>query len=301
MIRDFDDFSLWVYFIVDEIWQQLGPHFRRPGPAPRCSDSELIAMSLIGECRGWDQETDLLSAWREHRDLFPHQPSQSRFNRRRRQLATAFNWLRRALVQSLELARESYCLIDSLPLPVVQFHYAPQASREWAVAGATFGKVPSKKATIYGFKLHLLTTVEGLILDFELAPANVADIEVGFEMLAEHTDLDVLGDKAYVGAAKRAELRTDCRVNLRALPRRNQRPQPSRAYQQYFNARRQVIETVNSQLAEQFNIERNHAHTFWGLCTRLHTKLTAHTLSIYLNRRLDNPPYLQIKKLAFPN
>lgn len=301
MIRDFDEFSLWVYFIVDEIWQQLGPCFRRPGPAPRCSDSELIAMVLIGECRGWDQETNLLSSWHEHRDLFPHQPSQSRFNRRRRQLWTAFNLLRRTLLQSLDLAHEAHCLIDSLPLPVVQFHYAPHATGEWAVAGATFGKVPSKKATIYGFKLHLLTTVGGLILDFELAPANIADIEVGFEMLAEHTDLDVMGDKAYVGAAKRAELRTDCRVTLRALPRRNQLPQPSRADQQHFNALRQMIETVNSQLAEQFNIERNHAHSFWGLSTRLHAKLTAHTLCIYLNRRLNNPNYLQIKKLAFPN
>jgi hypothetical protein len=52
MIQDFDDFSLWVYFLVDEIWQQIAPLFKRPGPAPTCSDSELIAMALIGECRG---------------------------------------------------------------------------------------------------------------------------------------------------------------------------------------------------------------------------------------------------------
>ena len=33
--------------------------------------------------------------------------------------------------------------------------------------------------------------------------------------------------------------------------------------------------SVNSELAAQFNIETNHAHTFWGLCARLYTKLTA--------------------------
>ena len=32
MIRDFDEFSLWVYFLVDEIWQQIAPLFKRPGP-----------------------------------------------------------------------------------------------------------------------------------------------------------------------------------------------------------------------------------------------------------------------------
>ena len=69
----------------------------------------------------------------------------------------------------------------------------------------------------------------------------------------------------------------------------------------FDDAIRQVIETVNSQLSEQFYIEINHAHTFWGLCTRLISKLTAHTLCIYLNRLLGKPEFLQIKALAFPN
>ncbi len=68
-----------------------------------------------------------------------------------------------------------------------------------------------------------------------------------------------------------------------------------------LNAQRQIIETVHDQLIEQFHVDTNHAHSFWGLCTRLHTKLAAHTLSIYLNRLLGNVDFLQIKRLAFPN
>ena len=63
---------------------------------------------------------------------------------------------------------------------------------------------------------------------------------------------------------------------------------------------RQIIETVNSQLAAQFNIETNHAHTFWGLCARLYTKLTAHTLCIYINRLMGIQDFLQIKKTGLP-
>jgi hypothetical protein len=48
-----------------------------------------------------------------------------------------------------------------------------------------------------------------------------------------------------------------------------------------FNATRQIVETVDGQLSEQFNIEANHTHTFWGLCTRLYSELTAHTLCLY--------------------
>ena len=56
MINDFDDFCVWMYVIVDDIWQQISPFFKRPGPAPQCSDSELLTMALIGECRGWEVE-----------------------------------------------------------------------------------------------------------------------------------------------------------------------------------------------------------------------------------------------------
>ena len=53
-------------------------------------------------------------------------------------------------------------MIDSLPLPVVQFHLVPFASStgDWKANGSTFGKVPSKKQTIFGYKLHLLTCDE---------------------------------------------------------------------------------------------------------------------------------------------
>ena len=301
MIHDFDDFSLWVYCIVDDIWRQIAPLFKRPGPAPECSDSELIALVLIGECRGWAVETELLSHWREHRDLFPRQPSQSRFNRRRRQLMAAFNLLRRVLLRNLDLAQERCCVIDSLPVAAVQFHLVPGSTGDWAAYGATFGKVASKKQTIFGYKLHLLISLAGVILDFELAPANASDLAVGFELLAEHTDLEVVGDKGYIGAAKAAELWEQQRVRLHTLPRRNQKAQLPREVQHLLNAVRQMVETVNGQLVEQFHIELNHAHTFWGLCTRLYAKLTAHTLCIFLNRVLGNPNFLQIKALAFPN
>jgi hypothetical protein len=68
-----------------------------------------------------------------------------------------------------------------------------------------------------------------------------------------------------------------------------------------FKLAPKVIETVNGQLSDQFKIEKNRAHTFWGLTARLYTKLTAHTLCLYLNRLLGHADILQIKPLAFPN
>ena len=301
MITDFEEFCTWVYVIVDDNWKRIESFFERPGPKPECTDSELIAMSLIGECRGWHMETELLSCWKEYRHLFPHIPSQSRFNRRRRNLMHAVNLIRQEILVSLDLSRDPQCLIDSLPIPVVQFHLVPSSTGDWKAYQATFGKAVTKKQTIFGYRLHLLITMSGLILDFELTPANTTDLEAGFEMLSEHTDLEVLGDKGYISAVKATELRERNRILLRTIPRSNQKHQISDTFRHLHNAIRQLIETVNGQLSGQFGIEKNYAHTFWGLCTRLYSKLTAHTLSIYINRLLGTPDFLQIKTLAFPN
>jgi hypothetical protein len=97
------------------------------------------------------------------------------------------------------------------------------------------------------------------------------------------------------------ELQETNRVQVLALPRRTQVVQVPPAVRRTVNRTRQIVETVNGRLTEQFNVEHNHAHSFRGLCTRLSATLTAHTLCIYLNRLLGNADFLQIKQLAFPN
>jgi len=228
--------------------------------------------------------------------------------------ASGFDLVRRAVLSLLDLAADRQCAIDSLPVPVVGFHLAPVCSREWVVNGASFGKVASKRQTIYGYKLHLLVTLGGVILDFELAPAHVLDLEVGCDLLSGHADLDVYGDKAdkhsrkgraktrskgYVGQAVKEGLEVENRIELHTVPRSDQEVQTPAAVRLLLNHVRQIVETVNSQLAGQFGVETNRAHTFLGLCTRLHSKLAAHTLCIYLNRLLGERDFLRIKRLAF--
>jgi hypothetical protein len=161
MIAELADFCLWIYCLVDDAWTEIAPLLQRPGPAPLCSDSELIALALIAECRGIDQETEPLAWWRERplRALFPHVPSRTRFNRRRRALAGAINLVRQIVLRSLDLAEDNQCVIDSLPIPVIGFHLVPGGSREWATHEARFGRCASKKQTLYGYKLHCLLTL----------------------------------------------------------------------------------------------------------------------------------------------
>ena len=300
MIHEFDDFVTWMYVLIDDIWQQIGPLYQRPGPQPACSDSELITMAIVGECREWDKETNLLGEWRNYRHLFPIQPERSRFNRRRRNLMGAINHIRQIAIAVLDVAQDRQCVIDSLPLEVVQFHLVPSSTGDWDAHGATFGRCATKKCTIYGYRLHLLITLGGLILDFELTSANADERDAARDLLADKSDLVVIGDKGFISAPLADELKERLNIRLLTLPKRNQKAQVSPEVRRLINQVRQIIETVNGQLTEQLQIEINHAHTFWGLCARVYTKLAAHTLCIYLNRLLDNPDWLRVKALAFP-
>jgi hypothetical protein len=104
MIGDFEGFCTAMYVTIDDLWRQLAPLFDRPGPAPACGDSEVLTMAIVGECCGWDAETDLIAGWRAYRHLFPRQLERSRFNRRRRALRLGVNAVRRLALRLLDVA-----------------------------------------------------------------------------------------------------------------------------------------------------------------------------------------------------
>ena len=120
------------------------------------------------------------------------------------------------------------------------------------------------------------------------------------ELLSGHQNKQVIGDKAYISKQVKDLLDQLNRIDLITTPRRNQKQQISKQTKRWINKTRQIVETVNGQLSEQFHIQKNHAHSFWGVCTRLYAKITAHTLCIYLNQLFKKEAFLQIKALAFP-
>ena len=287
MIQTFEDLCTYVYVTVDEVFQTyVQPHDQRPGPRSPFTDSEVITLTLVAELVSLDDETVFLDdVARNHRALFPLLPDRSRYNRRRRALSEAVNTIRRQILNWL-LALLSpddrpLCVLDSLPVPVVGFHHATGRHRWYG--WATYGYNATKQQTIYGFKLHLLTTADGIITDFALAPAHCNDGAFTDQLLRDTADLLVLGDKAYINALLQDELQQRHGVMLLTPRRANQSQQLPEALTRLVNHFRQMIETINSQLAGQFNIETNKAKCMSGLIARLQAKLAAHTLGLYLN------------------
>lgn len=301
MIRGFVDLCTVVYVVIDDLYRaHLAPLDRRPGPQAGCTDSELITLTLVAELVGLDNEVAFLAyVRRNHPTLFPVLPERSWYNRRRRALGEATNALRRQIGRrvwaDLPTDERDLCLLDSLPVPVVGFAHATGRHR-WR-GYAAYGYNATKQQTIYGFKLHLLATHSGLILDFALVPANIADGALTAQLLADQAHLTVLGDKAYLNAALRAHLRRARAIDLLAPTRANAHAPMPPALVRLIAHFRQAIETLNGQLAEHFGIERNRAKCLSGLCARLQAKLAAHTLGLFLNQHTAQP-LLALKPLA---
>lgn len=293
MIESFADLCTAVYVLVDDLYQIVAaPLDHRPGPRSAFSDSEVITLTVVAELLGLDEETRLLAYVRRHAlALFPQVPERSRFNRRRRCLIEVTNRIRRLLKTAawdlLTPAERALGVIDSMPVAVMGFHHARDPHR-W-LGEATYGHVASKKQTIYGFKLHLLIGQCGLILDFALAPAHHADSAFTEQLLIDNAEWTVLGDKGYIDAAVQALLAWRSNVRLLTPTRANQTEQLPAALTAAINHFRQIIETVNSQLADHVHLQRNRAKSMGGLGARVMAKLTAHTVGFYLNLLLGRP------------
>ena len=122
-----------------------------------------------------------------------------------------------------------------------------------------------------------------------MASANVDDREA-FEALAPlSAGKAVFADKGYVDAPLARRLRKQYEVDLRAIPRDNQKRNWPQATKQVVGRVRRLIESIISQLAQQFDMSRTLAKAMPGLLVRLTTKIGAYLLGAWINRQHGFP------------
>ena len=301
-ISKFEDFILTLYVIIDDLYQAYTPHCvrnRKNIQYAKLSDSEIITIGICGELVGIESENAWFSFVKNnYQHLFPHLCSRSRFHRIRKSLLQVTELLREKLIEESAVLNDVYRIVDSFPLPVCKFGRA-RYCRSFRCDGANYGKCPSKKETYFGYKVHVLTTLDGFITSFEITPASTDDRAALKDFAAVHRNLIFLGDKGYTGEALHRELEEQGHrlFALRPSSYKNQLPKHFRRL--IFRARRR-IETTFSQLSEWLHAEHVTAKSFRGLCTRLLSKVFAHNLCMFINNLFHNSLDLaQIKQLVF--
>src|SRR5437899_4591295 len=148
---------------------------KRPGPAPRLSDSELITIALYQELIGEPREDHFFRLHQASlQTFFPGLNERSRYNRRKRDLWSVILAVRVSLQLVLDaLALEETATIDSAPVPCVG--YKREKQRSDFVGTADYGVCSSKAMKYFGYKLHSVVSLTGIIMGFRVNPASRYD------------------------------------------------------------------------------------------------------------------------------
>jgi hypothetical protein len=169
-------------------------------------------------------------------------------------------------------------LVDSMPVPVCRFGRGGYV-RNFR-GQAAFGYDPVQKQAYYGFRLHLRVSRDGLILGYQLAPANASDLAVLPE-LGLPAGTTGIGDRNYWSPAVTAELAAAGVRLLAPYQSRKHDPDPGRSRR--LSGPRWRVETVHSQLAGRYQLKRVWARELWHLCHRVIRKVLSHTVAVWLN------------------
>lgn len=267
---------------IDDAYALLNPRGGRYSSLKRLSDSEILTLALFQQLRGVASERSFL---REAARFFPHLfpgvlgLAPSSFHRRLRKLRRFLEPLRREVLPELTGDPETL-VVDSTLLPVLHPRQVGQSAGFEGAAWVRWGSF-----CVYGVKLHMLCATNRVPVSYELTPANVAEVGLTEELLAEANLLPsgeeelarkVFGDLAYRSEPLQEDL-AECGVLL--VTERAERR----------GGVRQQIEIAFASLKRVFGLGETLATTLVGLATRIAAKITAYTYAFVVNRRLGRP------------
>ena len=101
----------------------------------------------------------------------------------------------------------------------------------------------------------------------------------------------LIRDKGYLSKTHQLDLFSSCNIKLK--PKRSNQIDKQK-FDFVFRKLRKPIETLFSQLFDQFFLKRNYTKTVTGISTRLISKISAVTASQYINF-LNNKPINNLK------
>jgi hypothetical protein len=279
--------------ILDELRKLSGKdNFYFKPIAPKLSDIELISLVLWSEYKSIDSEYQLF------RDLkgtyLDGKIERSVYNKRKRKLFPHLEAIRQKMVNRLN-ENENYLVVDSMPVEVCKLSRANRSKicKEYEYALPDRGYCASQDTHFYGYKLHAVCSIEGVFQSFDLSPASVHDIHYLKDIKQQLSDCVILGDKGYLSSSIQLDLFNSVNIQLEVPKRVNQKDYQPQFYP--FKKYRKRIETLFSQLCDQFMIRRNYAKTFNGFKTRILAKITALTILQYLNKFIFNRKINQLK------
>ena len=262
------------------------------GRKQKMSDLEVVALSLTAEFMSIDSENSLFKQLNQAE--IPNLIERSQFNKRRRKLFLFSEEIRTKLAKEF-LEFEDYFIVDSMPLEICKFsrHSRIKICKEEFESAPSKGFCASQNNWYFGYKLHGVCSVSGIFHSLDITKAEVHDVHFLKNIKQQMSDCVLLGDRGYLSESIQLDLFQTVKVKLETPKRANQKDYKPQPY--IFRKSRKRIETLFSQLCDQFMIRRNYAKSFEGFKTRILAKITSLTLVQYINKFIFDRPINNIK------
>ncbi len=259
-----------VYVVLDDVLRFLGHHTH---PLAAVSDAEVLTVAVVaaGQCHTHHERALCVL---QGMGYLSGRLSVSRFNRRAHALMTHLGLALDLLVAVFAVGEA--LVIDSMPIPVCA---RVRAGRCRKVQGRWYcGYCAAQEEKVFGWRLHLLCTPQGIPVAFELLPAAFHDLTPVYELTAQIPGgASVYADKGYNSADDEAWLEGEWGIRL--VPRRRDNMTPnSDGERDGLRRYRHRVETVNSQL-EAMGVQQLHARTNAGIALKLLAALFALTVA----------------------
>lgn len=191
------------------------------------------------------------------------------------------------LAEALQVSSEAYHILDTTLIPAI---VRVRACRKGLFAGqASFGRSVSKTEWVYGFKVALSVSPEGVVTTFGLAPAACDERPIGEFLVASDGHKTFLADKGFSSIEWERRWLEEYGALVAATPQKSaKRAWPEKACR-WAAGKRQLVEGVIWQLKDHFGLEQHRAKTLGGLLARLAAKVAAYTCGQVLNARSGRP------------
>ena len=200
-------------------------------------------------------------------------------------MGALLNALRQAWASDLGVQWENHFLLDTTP--VIAVGYRRDKHHSDFLGSAAYGYCAARRMKYFGYKLAMLTTLDGMPYAFELLPANADERAAADEILDSlPPNSYVWSDKGFIGDEWQAQWAETGR-HIWTTKRENQLSQNPPAFDQLLNCVRERVEGAFDILKEGGrSVEHTLAHTIEGLCSRTLAKISGVTLRLYLRRFL---------------
>lgn len=274
-----------IVHLVREIYKSSGfQEPRRPGKR-EFSDLYICQLVVVQNLKGFSNESAFLRFLKNHPcKAFPQLPTQSCYNHRSKGLEPVIEVLTAEALKRLKINRTKIRIIDATGVPVTKFYrrWKTKAFRNNKFFGV--GYCHAKKERYYGVKLTLIVNREGVPVTYHLMSARSHDVKALEPAVKNLQGIWLVGDKGYAGKEIHRELKLKQRIKVIIPKRKNQKVRNTKWEKRKLKHRR-LIEVINEQLKDQFNLEKLRAKSPEGIKTRIRNIIFSYLVATYFNKK----------------